>query len=131
SRSPSKSDSTTRAPSRAAACATARPIPEAPPVMTMTRSRSLRKSFIESRAAAPQAAVAAQDHGQPRLVAWHRLVLRQLHVLLDAVPALARLGLGLHRGGSVLQQGQQALDVLLGPEPSARCAGMAGDQLVP
>src|SRR5919108_3879354 len=75
-----------------------------------------RPSFMRagSCAAAPQAAVAAQDHRQPVLVARHVRVLRQLQLLLDAIPAAAGLGLGLHRGGGVLQQGQHLLYVVLG-----------------
>src|SRR5437016_3896590 len=84
-----------------------------------------------SEAAAPEATVAPQHERQVLLVSGPALVLRQLQLLLDAIPALAGLGLGLHRGRRVLQERQLILDVLLGAEPATGSAGVAGNQLVP
>src|SRR6266849_1481668 len=134
SRSPSKSASTSRAPSRQAAPAMARPMPDAAPVTTMTWSRRFRKSATGSagsKAAAPEGAVASQDEWQVLLVSGPALILRQLQFLLDRIPALARLGLDLHRGGGVLQEHQLILHVLFGAEPPSGRARMTGNQLVP
>src|SRR5690242_17186528 len=84
----------------------------APPVTTMTRpSRSGKPATSGSEAAAPETAVTPQHVRQILLVAGPALVLRQLQVLLDPVPALAGLGLGLHRSRSVLQERQLILHV--------------------
>src|SRR5437660_2718597 len=88
-------------------------------------------SWVTSGPAPPEAAVAPQDERQVLLVSGPALVLRQLQLLLDAVPALARLGLGLHRGRCVLQEHLLILNVLLGAEPPAGRTGMAGNPLVP
>src|SRR4030095_110928 len=131
SRSASKSASTSRAPSREAACAMARPMPDAPPVMTKTRPRRFRKSATAgSEAAAPEAAVTPQHERQVLLVAGPALIFRQLQILFDAVPAPDGPGLNLQQRRSVLQERQLILHVLLGAETAAG-TGMAGDQLVP
>src|SRR5437879_13106305 len=85
-------------------------------------------SWVTSGPAPPEGAVAPQDEREVLLVSGPALVLRQLQLLLDAVPALARLGLGLHRGRCVLQERQLILNVLLGTEPPAGRTGMAGNQ---
>src|SRR5437870_13749900 len=88
-------------------------------------------SWVTSGPAPPEGAVAPQDEREVLLVSGPALVLRQLKLLFDAVPALARLGLGLHRGRCVLQERQLILNVLLGAEPPAWRSGTAGNQLVP
>jgi len=63
SRSPSKSASTIRAPSRLAAIAMARPMPEAAPVTTMTRSRRLKKSATTGHDSRSEAQTLSRDFG--------------------------------------------------------------------
>ena len=76
------------------------------------------------------AAIAPRHHAEAGLIAGQRGVLLHLEVLLDRVPALAGLRVGLDRGGSLLHQRQHRLGVVLGAEPVAG-AGMAGDHAIP
>src|SRR5262249_22278469 len=86
--------------------------------------------FGVSGAPAPQPAIAPQHELQVVLVARPLLVLGQLGLLLDAVPALAFARRDLHGLGRVLEEHQLVLRVLLSAEAVAR-PGMAGDQPVP
>src|SRR5258706_6869109 len=79
-----------------------------------------------SGAASPQSAIPAQNERQVVLVARPLLVFRQLGLLLDSVPALALARGDLHGLGSVAQEGELILDVLLGAEAVAR-SGVARD----
>src|SRR3989441_7866375 len=93
--------------------------PLRPPVSVARRLRSLpaaesarserKLSPGRSGAAAPEPAIAPQDERQRRLVSGPALVFRQLQLLLDRLPALAGLGLGLHRGRGVLQEREEGL----------------------
>jgi hypothetical protein len=83
-----------------------------------------------SSAATPQAAVAPQDERQRLLVAGRAGVFRQLHLLLNGIPAFALLRGFLDLGRCLLQESQRVLCSLFRAESTA-CSGVAGDELFP
>src|SRR5262245_18076548 len=87
-------------------------------------------TWLGSGSPAPKPAIAPQHKGQALLVSRPAGVLRQLELLLHRFPAFAGAGGFSHLGRCVLQEREQALDVLLGAETSAG-SRMAGDQPLP
>src|SRR5882672_11912144 len=95
------------------------------------RSLSYLRFFLsDSGAAAPQPAVAAQHELQVVLIARPLLVLRQLRLLLDPVPAFAFARRDLDGLRRILQEHELILRVLLVAEAVARC-GVSRDEPIP
>src|SRR5262245_64571098 len=82
------------------------------------------------RAATPKPAVAPQHEGEVVFVTAPSRILRQLHFLLDGVPALAFARRLLHLSRGILQKRKLVLGILLAAEPAAG-AGVARDEPLP
>src|SRR2546421_8502202 len=89
-----------------------------------------KRNAWSSGSAPPQSAVAPRHELQVVFVAGPFFILGQLDLLLRRLPAFSFARRDLHRRGSVLQERELVLRVLLGPQPVAR-SGMAGDEAFP
>src|SRR5688572_28760156 len=99
--------------------------------MVAPRGRAYFVRGLDSGAPAPQPAITPQDERQAVLIPGPARVFRQLHFLLDRIPAFALARGGPHRGRSILHESEEVLHVLLGAKAAAGLARMTGDQPLP